>query len=34
MNKKNDFNFDFAEKWTRKAVNFGAIFEFISAEVK
>lgn len=31
MNKKNDFDFDFAEKSTRKAVIFGAIFGFISA---
>ena len=31
MNEKNDFNFDFAEKSTRKAVIFGAIFGFISA---
>ena len=31
MNEKNDFNFDFTEKSTRKAVIFGAIFGFISA---
>ena len=31
MNEINDFNFDFTEKSTRKAVIFGVIFGFISA---
>ena len=31
MNEQNDFNFDFAEKSTRKAVIFGALFGVISA---